>query len=363
MVSCNTCDSIPSPLARKGNLYLWPPTAHTLGKIRALKQRAKIKKAPNAAADVAAIAVDTGMLETLLLKLTGVLTEEEVKDTRALFMDSDREPGLGDFGHIRPLSELVAFSDSAWLMDILRENRLISHFQPIVFADDTGRPFGHEALLRAWDADGDMVAPGLLFDRATQAGVLFQLDRLARTCAVEAAAKYRLRGKLFINFTPTSIYDPRNCLRTTLNLIDTLGVDRSQIVFEVIETEKVADMDHLTGVLSYYRRNGFKVALDDLGGGYSALSMLPDLRPNYVKIDRALITDIDKKETKAVITRRIVDMCHDLDIQVIAEGIETEREEAVLRDIRVDYLQGFYYGRPQAEPVTEKLAPPEKPAA
>lgn len=343
---CQKCETLPDIGPQCGLLFIWPASAHTQGKIGQC-----LLSVEHHSNEYLTIPLQSGELETLGGALKEALTSEELRQSKALLLDSGKEPSLADIPNIKPLAEFLSGSEAEWLRRLLKKNRLTSYLQPIVYASSPKQAFGHEALLRAWDEDNKLVNPARLFQVAIDGGLLFQLDRMARESAVKAASNCDLKTKLFINFTPTSIYDPENCLRTTLKIVDDYGFDRSQIVFEVIETEKITDVAHLANVLNYYRDNGFQVALDDLGGGYSALSMLPDLKPDFVKIDRALITNIHENKTQAVVCQRIVDLCHDLEIQVVAEGIETVEEESVLLELGVDFMQGYYYGKPQALPL------------
>jgi EAL domain-containing protein (putative c-di-GMP-specific phosphodiesterase class I) len=329
-----------------GVLHIWPASAHTLGKIN---QCGTVLD--NQGSEYVTLQLDEGDMAAVVKAMRAKLSSEELRQSKSILLAEGRIPSLNDIPHIKPLDELLTSSESEWLCELLRERRLTSFLQPIVHANASSSAFGHEALLRAWDDNEQLVNPARLFQAAINGGLLFQLDRAARESAVRIASEHKLQTHLFINFTPTSIYDPENCLRATLKIIDEFDFDRSKVVFEVIETEKIDDVAHLTNVLDYYRRNGFKVALDDLGGGYSALSLLPELKPDFVKIDRALITDIHKSETQAVICKRIIDLCHELETRVVAEGIETADEEAVLLDLNVDYMQGYYYGRPQPHPL------------
>lgn len=345
---CTKCESLPEATKFARLLFLWPPTAHCS---RKLLKRSDTEINPEA--NCLSLTLASEGLADVLAELQKVLSPDEVRDTKAVLLNEQRSLSLADIAKSQSLAEIAKLSEVQWLCDILREKRLTSFLQPIVYANNTDVAFGHEALLRAWDTDDELVNPGKLFQAAIDGGLLFNLDREARASAVRKAAETNLQSKLFINFTPTSIYDPENCLRATLSLIDEYQFERSNIVFEVIETEKITDVKHLAKVLKYYRDNGFQVALDDLGGGYSALSMLPELSPDYVKIDRSLITNIHANETQAVICKRIMELCHDLDIKVVAEGIEKAAEEAVLLELKVDFLQGYYYGKPQTLPMGE----------
>ncbi|GEK11109.1 hypothetical protein PPEP_a2198 [Pseudoalteromonas peptidolytica F12-50-A1] len=208
--------------------------------------------------------------------------------------------------------------------------------------------FANEALFRLFDNENNMVPPNFVFNLAEQSGLLFSLDLIARKSAVEHAAKAGLHSKIFINFNPSSIYDPSYCLRSTASAISELGFQPQDIVFEVTETHQARDMNHLRGILAFYRSCGFGVALDDIGSGWSSLSMLAQLRPDYIKIDMELGRHIGSNQHKRNIVSHLIQLAHENGIAVIAEGAESQHEAQVLREIGADFLQGYYFAKPAA---------------
>ncbi|MFN6972114.1 MAG: EAL domain-containing protein, partial [Rheinheimera sp.] len=201
-------------------------------------------------------------------------------------------------------------------------------------------------LFRMRDDSGSIVPPHLAFMLAEQADLLFSLDLVARRAAVEYFAAARLKGKLFINFNPSSIYDPSYCLRSTAAAIYELGLKPADVVFEVTETHQTNDLNHLKGILAFYRNAGFKVAMDDIGSGWSGLNLLQKIRPDYVKIDMELVRDIHEDVFKQNIVSSLISIAKKSSITIIAEGIETEQEASWLIDNKVDLLQGYLFGKP-----------------
>jgi diguanylate cyclase (GGDEF)-like protein/PAS domain S-box-containing protein len=124
-----------------------------------------------------------------------------------------------------------------------------------------------------------------------------------------------------------------------------------RICFEVVETEQYPDVEFLRRILDEYRAQGAMVALDDLGAGHSSLTYLDTLRPDVVKLDRALISGIDGDPPRQRLVGALIDYAHELDVRVVAEGIETETELAIIAGLGADLGQGWYLGRPAAEPV------------
>ncbi len=233
----------------------------------------------------------------------------------------------------------------------MREGRLTTHFQPIVEAGDPGgKVFAYECLLRGLDTAGDLVSPGAMFEVAEASGLLFNLDRDARIAAIRRAAEHGIESNIFINFNPTSIYDPAYCLRSTMKEFEKTTLRPEQVIFEITEGHRVKDIRHLLNIVDFYRDAGFRIALDDLGAGYSSLSLLNNLRPDFVKLDIDLVRDVGADPYKARVAAKILEMANSLDVAVVAEGVESEEEWRWLDEHGADYLQGFLFARPGSPP-------------
>jgi EAL domain-containing protein (putative c-di-GMP-specific phosphodiesterase class I) len=256
---------------------------------------------------------------------------------------------VNSYFEVESLHGFITKAQSGWLVDMMAENRLTTWFQPIVKCQQPDQVYAFECLLRGQDNEG-VVFPSRILDVARGAGLLFQLDRAARFTSITNAHRQGIQAHIFINFTPTSIYDPVNCLRSTVKAVDEMGLHRSQVIFEVIESEMVRDVPHLREILDYYRASGFRVALDDVGSGYSSLNMLGQLRPDYIKLDRELVSGVHTDSYKAVIAQKLLETAQELKIETIAEGIEEEGEFHWVRDHGADYAQGYFFARPAAVP-------------
>ena len=154
-----------------------------------------------------------------------------------------------------------------------------------------------------------------------------------------------------INFLPKAVYEPAACLRATLNAARRFSFPMSSIMFEFTENEEVRDTGHLTNIITEYRRHGFTTALDDFGAGYAGLGLLADFQPDLIKIDMKLIRGIDTSPARRAVVDGILAIAGDLDITVLAEGIETEQEFEVLKESGIRLFQGYWF----AEPAFEEL--------
>lgn len=350
MSRCTGCEVLPEAPPLEGLLYLAPPLGHTYGRLRRfLCEGGFVVTQPDAS--ILAVGLFPDQLPSLLSGLEEVLSEGEMRETRSLVVPPDSSPTLSDLMRMQPLSVFAAGVEGQWLVDALRHGRFFTHFHAIVHAADPARVFGHECLLRAQREDGEVVLPGRLFETARKTQLLFHVDRAARLAAIRSARDCRLAGQVFINFNPTAIYDPVFCLQSTAAAIREADLRPDQIVFEVVESDEVSDNGHLLRILQFYRESGYRVALDDLGSGYSSLNLLTLLRPDFIKLDMQLIRDVDTDDYKAQIAAKLLELARAVGVRTIAEGVETPGEWAWCRDHGADYVQGYLFGRPSPEPV------------
>lgn len=353
---CTKCEVLPPAVPDAGDLHCWFPTPHVAGKVRAIFAREGIASSTTVGAGLS-FAVGPDAASTVFGALDVGLSDIEREDTRAVFTACGEAPGTTDLPRVESLGRLVTRARSGWLVALLHERRLTSHFQPIAFASDPTNVYGHEALLRGVSPDGSLISPKQLFDAARGAGLMFQLDLAARRSAIANAHLQGLVGSLFVNFAPTAIYDPTACLRTTVAAIDNAGIERSSVVFEIVETERAHDVAHLRRILDYYREAGFRIALDDVGSGYSSLNLIHMLRPDVLKLDMELVRGVHEDPYKARIAANLLDVANSLGIDALAEGIETEGELEWVQAHGAKYVQGYLLGRPAPTPVRNVTVP------
>lgn len=333
-------------------IHLWFPTPHTYGKLlkvaKSIFKDCKCEPGNN----YFSFAFDLREDGEWPQRLFDSLSFEERASTHGVLLPKGTELGVSHFRCVRSLEAILAGIRGQPLLDLLKEDRLTTWFQPIFVAGESRAIFGYECLLRGLDDTGEIVPPGPLLCAAKEAGVLYSLDLLARRTAVQSAAKHGLTSNIFINFSPASIYDPDFCLRSTIKLIEELALAPRQIVFEVTEAEKPQDIKHLRRITAYYKERGFRVALDDMGEGYSSLNLIHQLSPDFIKLDRNLVDGVTKNSMKQEIAGALLAMCVNLNIKTIAEGIETKEEGEWLKQHGADYLQGYYFARPAPYPVS-----------
>lgn len=355
MTMCNRCAILPLPIEEVGTLYIAPPHVQT-GKTLMSILRAASVEFQHADQDILAVALRPGVLPEVSVGANAMLSRAEMDDTRCIILPVDRAPNFRDLMQASSLTRLAAKLDAAWLVDVMREGRLTSWFQPLVRADGSMDIFAYECLLRGTAADGSLINPKRMFDIARDADLLFHLDRVARLTAIQASIEQNIDTSVFINFNPTSIYNPASCLQSTIRAIQDARIEPHHIVFEVVESDDVDDVKHLLKILDFYRAAGFRVALDDVGAGFSSLNVLAHLRPDFVKLDSQLIRDVDSDSYKAGLAARLLDFARSEGIETVVEGVETEGEYRWACENGASLIQGYYIARPAAVPHPVVLA-------
>jgi EAL domain-containing protein (putative c-di-GMP-specific phosphodiesterase class I) len=234
---------------------------------------------------------------------------------------------------------------------VLADAELWPVYQPIVSLAD-GAVVAHEALLRG-RVDGREVGGGDLFFLAESAGWLPRLDRIAREAAIRGAAGWLGGADLYVNSNPSAIYRPQVCLAGTERAVHDSGLSAGQLVFEVVESHAITDRGHLLSVLEHHRSLGWRVALDDVGAGWSSLALVSAVRPDVVKLDKELVARLTDAGPQAV-ARSVISLAHGLGAVVVAEGVESERVADRVRELGADLGQGWWFGRPvRPEPQPE----------
>lgn len=249
------------------------------------------------------------------------------------------------------LTDFIDLAEVDWIRTALSEGWLYSVFQPVVDACD-GRVFGYEALVRARHPDtGDVITAGQLIYAAERLSLQHLFDQTARITAIRHAAQLDdTDACFFVNFSPGAIYEPEVCLRSTVEAAEQCGVPLSRIVFEVVDAAETESGERLAAILDYYRIRGARIALDDVTGSLGALQLIADLRPDFIKIDCSVVT-VGSPVRSRMRLEPIVGLARSLQLQVIAEGVETFEQMMLCREAGVDYMQGFLFARPANPPM------------
>jgi EAL domain-containing protein (putative c-di-GMP-specific phosphodiesterase class I) len=239
----------------------------------------------------------------------------------------------------------IEFQTRCMVQELLLGEQVRTVFQPVVDLR-TGGVLGWEALSRG-PSGTDQQAPLNMFQAAADADLVFELDRHCRNTALATAAKaIPPDAKLFINMFPSSMYDPDLQGAALIQTIGKLGLGPGRIVLEISEKYAIENYTLFVEALKNFTDMGFEVAVDDIGAGYSGLEKIAHLNPRYLKLDMQLVKDIDQSYIRREMTRAVKDFAGKADAAVIAEGIEREGELVAVKEMGIEYGQGYLLGRP-----------------
>jgi EAL domain-containing protein (putative c-di-GMP-specific phosphodiesterase class I) len=340
-MSCPNCSSM-APIQDEGWLLFQANQPAALEKLHTLRVQEQLELEHKDSPFSLGYRTKDQLLQVLNV-LQSRLSEEEQE---SLLLDI-REPGRPEWihGHSLTFRQFNTRMQQSNIVSLILEGRFTSHMQPIVDMA-TQQVVAYEFLLRAAEG-GPAFRPFELFSVAQQTGLHSFLDRSARISAIQVSALHLPKGyKRFVNFLPSSIYNPNYCLSHTFQAINRFSLDPGDFVFEVVETEKIEDIDHLKNIFAVYRQHGIKVALDDVGSGFSTVDVLSELKPDFVKIDRGLVDRCDEDEAKQRKITEILRTADSYGAVVLAEGMERKEEWQFCKDLGVDLAQGYLLGKP-----------------
>lgn len=234
------------------------------------------------------------------------------------------------------------------LEDIITNNRLEAVFQPI-YTVDQAEIFAYEALIRG-PKDSYFRSPDILFSTALKKGLLFDLEMACRRESISKYSQLDLPGYLFLNVHPLIFVNNDHPSRETLSLLQQYNIEPERVVIELSEKYPIKELEILQKALLHYKNMGLKIAIDDLGSGYSGLRFWSEIKPDFVKIDQYFIQNIHNDPTKLEFVRSILSLSGSLSTEVVAEGIEKYEELELLLDLGVTLGQGYYLKEPEKNP-------------
>ncbi|MCL0041841.1 EAL and GGDEF domain-containing protein [Peptococcaceae bacterium] len=256
----------------------------------------------------------------------------------------------------RALKESFLIAKSKYNLDELKALELLKKlieeknfnivYQPLVSLS-TGKVIGYEALTRG-PKDSILESPAKLFPLAEKANLLYALEKVTREKALEKIGQLTDEELLFLNINPSILNDPSFSGDRTKEILLKNGKSPQSVVFEITERTAITNFAAFRKALEHYRKQGFKIAIDDVGAGYSSLQSVAELKPDFIKIDRSLIANINMDSTKQALLETFITFSRKINSIVIAEGIENEDELEVVTKLGLSIAQGFYIARPSA---------------
>jgi EAL domain-containing protein (putative c-di-GMP-specific phosphodiesterase class I) len=211
-------------------------------------------------------------------------------------------------------------------------------YQPIVSASSRGI-FGFEALLRS--REESLSHPGAVLEAAERLGRLDELGQAIRARSAEPMSSSPEGSTLFVNLHTTDLLD-----ETLLSPDAPLSKIATRVVLEVTERASLDEVKDVRSRISQLREMGYRIAVDDLGAGYAGLTSFALLEPEIVKLDMSLVRDVHQSETKRKLIRSMTQLCKDMGMLVVGEGVENVEECDTLIELGCDLLQGYYFAKP-----------------
>lgn len=265
---------------------------------------------------------------------------------------SDAPPGLQDYHMAKTtVAAIDVLADSLWLGDAMLEDRVVSYMQPML--DKRGKVFGYEAFARVETPNGPPIGGGKIIEASKGLNAQYILDRHLHVKAVTSFISSDLEGFLFINFVPGFIHRPEKYLEGLTDAAKFNGMPAKQIVLDFTRCESPNDLHQMKAIFDYCRAKGYSLSLDDISSTPLAKKILDAIRPDFIKLDIALVRGALGGEQQKTIAE-LVALAHSVGVTVAAEGVESQEIHNELMKAGVDLFQGYLFSPPVAVSTLKK---------
>lgn len=238
----------------------------------------------------------------------------------------------------------------------LLDGEFIAYYQP-KYSTAEQKLIGAEALVRWQRSDGSIVSPSEFIPLFERNGFITKLDRHMFYSVCNQQMLWLQQGlkplPVSVNMSRMCLYDP-HLVDEYIEVLEECGLPPGYVEIELTESAIFENTEVMNGVIEALHKAGFKVLMDDFGTGYSSMVMLKDVNIDVLKLDKSFVDDIGDERSEKIISN-IIYLAHSLQIEVIAEGVETEAQFVFLQSVGCDYIQGYYFGRPQPAAIFGEL--------
>lgn len=268
---------------------------------------------------------------------------------------SDAEPEEAQLTFAnKPAETIDHIYESLWLGNAILNNEVVCHLQPVMSKDN--RVVGHESFARVVKSDGKVIGGGDIIAASRDLGIEYALDRYLHVLAIKTFMRGGLSGYLFVNFFPGFIQRPEVYLEGLTEAVKMHNMISKQVVLDFTESEHQHDMNHMKRVTDFCRSKGYAIALDDVESLENAKHLIPEVRPDFVKLSRKISSNVQRASDMPLL-RDIVELSHNNGSVVIAEGVEDDAAFQVLKQVDVDMFQGYLFSPPvEIKPLQDKAA-------
>lgn len=251
--------------------------------------------------------------------------------------------------------------------EALKNGEFLVYFQP-KYDVMSERIIGAEALIRWMHSKRGMLSPGLFVPLFEANGFIIELDIYVLEKVCELIASWIKTGIqpvcISVNLSRTHLYE-RDLVGRLVSTVNKYDIPREYIEFELTESAFYEDMEALLRIMEEIKKEGFRLSMDDFGSGYSSLNLLRQLPVDVLKLDRGFLGDCEENDEndrgKRIVTH-VISMAKDLEMSVLAEGVETKGQKDFLQGAKCDMIQGYYYAKPMPTNEFEQLYKEQKEA-
>lgn len=249
--------------------------------------------------------------------------------------------------YTKGLSEKLVrrYAVESHLRNAIAKNELALAYQPVVRLRDRV-VIGYEALLRWNNAELGVISPGEFIPVAEHCGMMPEIGLWVIEQACNALSEKDNLQYIAINVSPLQM-QAGGLVEKVSEIISSTGIDPSRLEIELTETAMITNPGLITETLERFRYLGVKIAMDDFGTGYSSLAHLRDFPFDRIKIDRSFVVRAQKEEASQSILKGIIQIARNLNVNILAEGVETEQQLKMVEDLGCDEVQGYYFGKPE----------------
>jgi diguanylate cyclase (GGDEF)-like protein len=286
------------------------------------------------------------------------LDRETLLHQANIALDRAKNNGKNSYEIYDPIDEAATSDATSHQLNRLRlehlldraivDRKLFLHYQPQIDIQ-TGTIIGIEALLRCQDTHAKTINPADFIPIAEETGSIIQLGEWVIRTACQQSKLWQEMGlgnfPVAVNFSVKQLQD-RSLIDTVSAILAETKVSPATLEIEITESIAIKDLDLTISILESLREIGVKISLDDFGTGYSSLAVLKYLPLDRLKIDRSFIRELKVNTIDASIVSTIVNLGHELNLNIVAEGVETIEQFELLRSINCDAVQGFFFSRP-----------------
>ena len=251
------------------------------------------------------------------------------------------EEARGDCRHEMEASHRATRAE---LLEMILDHRIYSVYEPIVEVESR-TVYGYEALARGPEGSR-FHSPAALVGAAEDHELVFELDCVCRESGLRGAVDFPAGTKLFLNIRPTTIHDPSFQEDRLIETLARSELSPTDVVFEISEQESIASFGAFREMRDFYKSLGFQFALDDTGAGYAGLEELLEVEPDFIKIDRAMVSGVDQDPARQDVLTALLQLAEKMGAQVIGEGLDTLEELEMLGRLGIRFGQGWLFGHP-----------------